>query len=277
MAPQTSIPLAATVLGTIGTVFWAVQLVPQIYRNYRTKSTEGLPAAMMLLWSVAGVPFGVYAVVQRFNVPLMVQPQCFCVLCGVAWAQCMVYSRKWRVWTATLALGALLLVFAGVQVGLVLAIRPAYAADTSWPVLAIGILAFVVLIAGYLPIPFELLKRRGRVVGIDFVFLAIDWNGAFFSLMALVAQREFDVLFGSLYALCCAIEMGMVVSHLVWMARTRRIRRTAAEAGVAFDECDEGVAWQEKGWDVGAQLRTVFGRGEGERKAEAPVEERGAV
>jgi hypothetical protein len=52
-----------------------------------------------------------------------------------------------------------------------------------------------------MPIPFELLKRRGRVVGIDFIFLAIDWNGAFFSLMALVAQNEFDVLFGTMYAL----------------------------------------------------------------------------
>ena len=38
-------------------------------------------------------------------------------------------------------------------------------------------------------------------MGIDFIFLAIDWNGAFFSLMALVTQNEFDVLFGTMYAL----------------------------------------------------------------------------
>jgi len=93
MAPQTSIPPAANVLGTIGTVCWCVQLAPQIWRNYRTKSTEGLPASMMLIWSVSGVPFGVYAVAQQFNVPLIVQPQCFCVLCGVSWAQCLVYGR----------------------------------------------------------------------------------------------------------------------------------------------------------------------------------------
>lgn len=93
MAPQNSIPLAANILGTIGTICWCVQLVPQIWRNYRTKSTLGLPAKMMLLWSISGVPFGVYAVVQRFNIPLIIQPQCFCVLCGVSWAQCMVYGR----------------------------------------------------------------------------------------------------------------------------------------------------------------------------------------
>ena len=49
----------------------------------------------------------------------------------------------------------------------------------------IGVLAAVLLIIGFIPIPFELWKRRGRVVGIDFGFLAIDWLGAFFSLMAL--------------------------------------------------------------------------------------------
>jgi hypothetical protein len=68
-------------------------------------------------------------------------------------------------------------------------------------VLTVGVVAFVALISGYLPIPLELLKRRGRVKGIDFVFLGIDWCGAFFSLLALVAQNEFDVLFGTMYAL----------------------------------------------------------------------------
>lgn len=96
----------------------------------------------------------------------------------------------------------LLCVFAGVEAGLVFAIRGPYSrGEAQWAVLLIGIIAFLTLISGYLPIPFELLKRRGRVVGIDFVFLTIDWNGAFFSLMALVAQKEFDVLFGTMYAL----------------------------------------------------------------------------
>lgn len=108
---------------------------------------------------------------------------------------------KWRTWTASLLLACLITVFAGLEAGLIYAIRPVYARGIDWPVLTVGIIAFVTLLAGYLPIPFELLKRRGRVVGIDFVFLTIDWCGAFFSLMALVAQNEFDVLFGTMYAL----------------------------------------------------------------------------
>lgn len=75
-------------------------------------------------------------------------------------------------------------------------------------------------------LPFwELAKRNGRVIGIgelvlslsndrgrkaewtrfadengvDFWFLTIDYAGAFFSLMALVAQHTFDVLGSSMY------------------------------------------------------------------------------
>ncbi|KAF2635180.1 PQ loop repeat protein [Massarina eburnea CBS 473.64] len=261
MAPQGEIPLVATVLGTIGTVFWCIQLVPQIIRNYRTKTTEGLPSAMMFMWSASGVPFGVYSIAQRFNIPLIVQPQCFCILCGVSWAQCMVYGRKWRPMTATIILLSLFAVFAGLQTGLVYAIRPAYARGIEWPVLLVGVIAFLVLIGGYFPIPFELMKRRGRVVGIDFVFLAIDWAGAFFSLMSLAAQSEFDSLFGTLYALCCVIEMSMVVSHLVWRFRTRGIRKRAKEQGKTFDEFDEGIEWQAKGIDLGAKFWKLIGKG----------------
>lgn len=63
----------------------------------------------------------------------------------------------------------LLLLFAGMQLGLVPAVRPAYARHIEWLV-TISILAFVSLVAGHLPIPFELLKQRGRLVGVDFVF-----------------------------------------------------------------------------------------------------------
>ena len=79
----------------------------------------------------------------------------------------------------------LALSFGGMEALLIFVIRPPYRRNISWPVTLIGILAAVLLIIGYLPVPFELWKRRGRVVGIDFVFLTIDCLGAFFSLMAI--------------------------------------------------------------------------------------------
>jgi hypothetical protein len=50
----------------------------------------------------------------------------------------------------------------------------------------------------------------------------------------------------------------MVVSHLVWLLRTRGIRRRAKEAGKTFDEFDQGVEWQAKGIDVEKLLKSMF-------------------
>lgn len=81
---------------------------------------------------------------------------------------------------------AILVLDGGLQGLLVWLLRKAYyEKNLEWPLTLIGALAFILLISGYIPIPFELIKRRGRVVGIDFLFLIIDWFGAFFSLMSL--------------------------------------------------------------------------------------------
>jgi uncharacterized protein with PQ loop repeat len=46
------VTLASNVLGTIGTVLWCIQLIPQIWYNWRRKNTDGFPAAMMFLWAM---------------------------------------------------------------------------------------------------------------------------------------------------------------------------------------------------------------------------------
>ncbi|KAK5240351.1 hypothetical protein LTS06_012486 [Exophiala xenobiotica] len=123
-----------------------------------------------------------------------------------------------------------------------------YEKNLEWPLTFIGAVAFILLISGYIPIPFELIKRRGRVVGIDFLFLLIDWFGAFFSLMSLVAQNTFDPLFGTLYALCAFMEMSMFLSHGIWLLRTRRLRKKCKEAGLDFDSHPEALEWQNNGF-----------------------------
>lgn len=205
MAPQTSIPIPATVLGLIGTVFWCVQLLPQIWHSHRTKSTEGLPWIMPLLWSWSSMPFAVYAISQNFNIPLWVQPQCFGLFCMISWGQVMIYSkyvaaalqtsikgmiliqdrRRWPIWKSVAACASMLGLNAGCQVAFVLVLRPRYERGLDWPVFLFGVLATVCLLSGYVPIPFELIKRRGRIVGISLWFLLIDWTGAFFSLLSL--------------------------------------------------------------------------------------------
>jgi hypothetical protein len=64
---------------------------------------------------------------------------------------------------------------------------------------------------------------------IDFVFLTVDLLGAFFSLMSLVAQNIFDYLGGMLYIVCITLEIGIFVSHGIWLLRTRNQRKHQKE------------------------------------------------
>lgn len=80
-------------------------------------------STVMFLWALCGVPFGVYTVVQNFNIPIQVQPQVFMVLCLVSWAQTLIYQNKWRVWTTTLLAVSIGAVFGGVEAALILTIQ----------------------------------------------------------------------------------------------------------------------------------------------------------
>lgn len=101
---------------------------------------------------------------------------------------------KWRVWTVTLLTVVIGVACAALELLLVFVMRGPYSKGLSWPVTLIGVLAALLLFVGYVPVPLEIAKRRGRVVGIDFIFLTMDWLGAFFSLMAIGKDPGFEVV-----------------------------------------------------------------------------------
>ncbi|KAF2843722.1 PQ loop repeat protein [Patellaria atrata CBS 101060] len=248
MAPQENIPLSANILGyvdllmlpslllIISAVCWCVQIIPQIWYNWHRKDTEGLPGMMLFLWAAGTVPLGAYAVVQNFNIPIQIQPQVFGALTMICWAQTLIYHNRWRVWTASLFVTAVAILFAGAEAILILTLRGPYSRGISWPVTMVGIISAVVLAAGLIPPYFELWKRSGRVIGINFVFLTIDFAGGFFSLMALVAQQTFDYLGGVQYIICLILEIGIFGSHWIWLYRTRTIRKEAKSVSKSYDE-----------------------------------------
>ncbi|KAI1262876.1 PQ loop repeat-domain-containing protein [Xylariaceae sp. FL1019] len=271
MAPQSDIPVSANVLGTIGTILWFTQLLPQIWTNWRTKSTEGLPASMMFLWAVSGVPFGVYAIAQNFNIPIQVQPQAFMTLCLVSWGQCLFYGRKWPLWKVILTCVATGATFGGVEAALILTLRPIYRAGNSVPIIVIGIIAAILLGAGLVPPYGEAWKRRGRIIGINFLFLTVDSSGALFSLLSLVVQKSFDVLGGVQYGVVILLELGIFVSHIIWLIRTRKIRKNAKKDGKTFD--DVAAEHEQRGEKFKfAERKPWAWRGRGEDKGVGDVE-----
>lgn len=66
----------------------------------------------------------------------------------------------------------------------------------------------------------------------------------------------------------------MVASHVVWLMRTREVRKQAKENGETFDESTEGVEWQAKGMDIKAKLVDRFAswKGNAKNRSTRPVE-----
>ncbi|KAK9478649.1 PQ loop repeat-domain-containing protein [Lipomyces japonicus] len=228
MASTESISL---ILGTIGTVLWCVQLIPQIIFNHRRKSTEGLPQLMIFLWLVAGVLFAMYFITLRPNVALEIQPVIFTFLTFVTWGQCLYYGNKFSIAKVATYLTVTAVIATGLQVAAVFPIRNSAVfksnpTSTCWPLLLIGVLAAIALAVGLVPPYFDLAKRQGQVVGINFIFLAIDSTGAVFSFASLLVQKETgqqpDYLGMVLYLIVPALEIGIVVSHFVWWIRIGR-------------------------------------------------------
>ncbi|KAK6459780.1 uncharacterized protein RJT20DRAFT_5335 [Scheffersomyces xylosifermentans] len=214
--------VAENVLGTLGTVFWCIQLVPQIIRNYKVKNCEGLPPSMMFLWAASGVPFSIYFFGTDGSIPLRIQPQLFTFFCMVSWAQTLYYppyqiSRR----RLCIFLGTFIAVTIGLEIGFILWLRPLYREGKHWPMLIMGIIASVLLAVGLIPPYFELAKRQGRVVGINFVFLFMDSTGALLSMLS-VLVGTMDIMSMVLYAIVLAMEIGIAASHIIWYFRMGR-------------------------------------------------------
>lgn len=236
MSQGENVTLASNVLGTIGTVLWCIQLIPQIWYNWRRKKTDGFPATMMFLWASCSVPMGAYLILQQVNIPLQVQPQLFGFFSLVSWAQVLYYGHNYSWWKATLVCAGTIALFGGLEALLILTLRIPYNNGVTWPDLVVGVIAAILLSAGLLPPYFELWKRDGRVIGFNWVFLSIDTLGGLFSLFALAAQGSFDILGGIMYIIVVVLELGIYLSHIIWRIRYRKLRKEAKATGKSIDE-----------------------------------------
>ncbi|KAF8477214.1 PQ loop repeat-domain-containing protein [Kalaharituber pfeilii] len=218
---------AASVLATIGTICWCIQLIPQIWYNWRRRSTDGLPAVMMVIWAVSGMPFGIYAIIQDLNIPLQCQPHIFGLLSLITWGQILKYTHKFPSWKAIaypVALGA---VIGSTEAACILPLKTPYRNGVTWPLMLIGIIAAILLASGLVPPYFEIAKHHGEVIGISFAFLTVDFSGALFSLLSLVVDYEFDIFAGVMYVACILLELGIFGCHLWWLTRMWLRKRSA--------------------------------------------------
>lgn len=169
------------------------QLLPQIVTNYRRHDTTGLQPTMMLLWAAAGIPLGVYNIVEDFNVALRIQPQLLTFLSLVTWIQCKYYGNKWPLSKSAMIVTPVALVMGGIECGLVFALRRGQRHQVEWPITLMAVLSACLLCAGVLRHYWDIYKER-TVRGISFLFVFIDALGDLTSLISVVFQPKLDIL-----------------------------------------------------------------------------------
>lgn len=238
MAPQPDNPppKAATVLGAIGTFCWCVQIIPQIYKNWRRHSTEGVPGWMVFLWASAMPLFGAYCLIQNINRAIQVQPQLFCSLCLICWGQTLYYAKKYKPWQAALIVLVTGTSFAAVELILFFTLRISYKKNIDWPMNVLGVTSGIMINLGLVAPFIDAAKRDWRIIGISFRFLSIDFAGAVFSLLSLCFQDTINRYAAGSYIAVMALEVGICVIQGSWILRKWGTLREARRVGKSFDE-----------------------------------------
>lgn len=178
---------------------------------------------MFFLFAASGIPFAIYFIDQNANTAIMVQPHLFTVFSLIAFWQSLYYPPvSWSGTKSSILLIIVVAVSIGIEAGCIFPLRHLYFKGTEWPNLVPGVIATLLLTAGLLPPYWELFKRQGRVVGINFVFLLLDSSGAVFSMASVaVVPGRVDILGLVLYIIVFALEYGIMISHAIWAARVR--------------------------------------------------------
>ncbi|KAF1361746.1 PQ loop repeat protein [Lizonia empirigonia] len=206
------IPAAANALGTLGAVCdivcWSIQLIPQIIINYRRHNAIGLQPTMMMLWAWAGVPLGVYNIVEEFNIALRIQPQILTLLSLVTWIQCYYYEKSWSVLRSLALVVPVVCLMGGVQAALIVALRSSKEKDLEWPLILMAVLAAALLAAGVGRHYVDIYLHR-TVRGISFIFVGLDALGDVFSLLSVIFHSKLDILGMVIYATELVLWIGI--------------------------------------------------------------------
>jgi PQ loop repeat len=184
---------------------------------------------MMMLWSFAGLPLGVYNIVENFNIALRIQPQILTTLSLITWSQCYYYGKKWPIHKTLFLTIPIALALGGAEVGLIVALRIAKQRDRTWPITLMAVLSAVLLAAGVLRHYWDIYTHR-TVRGISFIFVGIDAGGDLTSLISVLFQPKMNILGLVIYGTELILWIGVFAcggyfNFVPWVQQNRRARR----------------------------------------------------
>lgn len=82
------------IAGSISIACWVVVFVPQIYENFRRKSSEGLSLLFIILWLIGDI-FNVAGAIMQHLLPTMIILAAYYTIADIIlWFQCIWYNKK---------------------------------------------------------------------------------------------------------------------------------------------------------------------------------------
>ncbi|SGY15032.1 BQ5605_C013g07216 [Microbotryum silenes-dioicae] len=211
--------IAENVLGTIGAIFWSLQLVPQIWKSYHDGKTEGLSSTLLLIWFASGIFLGAYALIENLAIPLLIQPQLFSFFTAIAWGQTLYYDKNVSKWRSIVLVTAFSVLGGALEVLFYFLPRIAH---NDRPTTAWGVLSAAFIVLGLLP-QYILIFRMSYVTGISYLFLCVDITGGVFSTLALAfSEGSFDALASASYIAVVVLEIGIFILAAILNPRHQR-------------------------------------------------------
>ncbi|EKM75016.1 hypothetical protein AGABI1DRAFT_132637 [Agaricus bisporus var. burnettii JB137-S8] len=240
-------PIAENVLGTMG------QIIPQIWKTYKDKKSDGLSPWLMLIWGISSAFSGAYAILILLNLPLQLRPQLDGFFGLISWGQCLYYNphRQNKRYMSFLLVAGTMISIGGFEVFLVFISKPAYERGVTAPVKLYGVLSTLFIAAGLLPQYWEIYKRK-EVVGISYLFIFVDILGGLLNDLSLLFAKEFDGLAAASYTIVISMlqsyhsimDSAIFIAALILNPRARRRRRetTIRTAIEAIEPGSTGIA-----------------------------------
>ena len=215
MAVIADSPHVANILGTLGAFFWSIQLLPQIWMNYRRHSSEGFQASFMILWATAGIPLGVFNIVQNLNIPLWIQPQILSTLSLITWGQCYYYGHQWKLQTCLIAVISIAILFGGMETAGILSLFIVVRKhNVEWPIYLMSVLAATLLSLGVLREYLQIYRHRTSD-GISILFVIFDAMGDLTSLLSLLFEPKLDIWGLVIYSTELVLWIGIIIYYSI--------------------------------------------------------------
>ena len=236
--------------GSIGLFLFCVTLLPQIYKNWRRKSTEGVSESFILALFTSTVCYAVYVIVQRLAIPVLLDPECYIAASLVIWTQFFYYKRNWSVIACIGQLLVSVAICAGLQAGLIFLLQLSRDHGYVFPIYLTGILQPVIDIFSFIPQYRDLLRRGQDPDGLSMGTMWLMIVASMAYIVSLEMHNNMDWVACVGYLVLIVGFAGLIA--VCWFLRRKkrkeeeRLRKRDSEATViAMDEEMEHVFGKE--------------------------------